>query len=120
MLENIEQLGLPSHIARFNGKPALIRRSGTLHAGEGYLEMAVDISKFSYFARRGLWSILDRIKQFSVHGAFVLEGALGVGLGLVNPNPNLRREHAPVRAHGPTEVHSVVGEGGVMGGAAHG
>ena len=33
----------------------------------------VDISKFSYFARRGLWSILDRIKQFSVHGAFVLE-----------------------------------------------
>ena len=36
--------------------------------------MAVDISKFSYFARRGLWSILDRIKNFSVHAAFVLEG----------------------------------------------
>ena len=74
MLENIEELGLPSHIARFNGKPALIRKSGTLHAGEGYLELAVDISKFSYFARRGLWSILDRIKNFSIHAAFVLEG----------------------------------------------
>jgi len=74
MLENIDELGLPSHIARFNGKPALIRKSGTLHAGEGYLELAVDISKFSYFARRGLWGILDRIKNFSIHAAFLLEG----------------------------------------------
>ena len=32
-LENIDELGLPSHLARFNGKPALIRKSGTLHAG---------------------------------------------------------------------------------------
>ena len=31
MLENLEELGLPSHIARFNGKPALIRRSLTLN-----------------------------------------------------------------------------------------
>ena len=44
--------------------------------GEGYLELAVDISKFSYFARRGLWSILDRIKNFSIHAAFVLEGTV--------------------------------------------
>ena len=33
------------------GKPALIRKSGTLHAGEGYLEMDIDIARFTYFAR---------------------------------------------------------------------
>ena len=30
----------------------------------------------------------------------------------------LRREHAPVGAHGPAQVHGVVGKGGVTGGAA--
>ena len=73
-LENIDSLGLPRQLTRFNGKPALINKSGMLHAGDGYLEMDVAIDKFSFLAKRGLHSVIDTLKTFDIHAGFVLQG----------------------------------------------
>jgi len=73
-LENIDTLPLPASLKRFNGKPALINKSGLLHAGEGYLEMDVGIDKFTFLAKRGLYSVLDSLKTFDIHAGFVLQG----------------------------------------------
>ena len=46
---NREELGLPKMIVSYNAKPVLIRRTGTLFVGKGYIEKNIHVHK----VRRG-------------------------------------------------------------------
>ena len=45
-LDNMSSLGLPSWIAGYNGKPALITKSGALYRGDDYLEIGMNTFRF--------------------------------------------------------------------------
>jgi len=74
LIDNIEAYGLPHFIAGFNGKPALITRSGTIFQTERYIEMAINIFVFKYVAKSGLHALLGRFCEMVLHIGFVIEG----------------------------------------------
>mmetsp|Transcript_39692 Transcript_39692/g.92937 ORF Transcript_39692/g.92937 Transcript_39692/m.92937 type:complete len:454 (-) Transcript_39692:180-1541(-) len=74
VLEKIETLGLGSFINSFNGKPTLISKSGTFTRHENYVEMAINVHKFSYIARQALYRLIPKFQQFVVNLGFTIEG----------------------------------------------
>ena len=45
-LDNMDKLGLPGWITGYNGKPALVTKSGALYKGEDYLEIDMNCFRF--------------------------------------------------------------------------
>lgn len=50
-LDNMDTLGLPGWIAGYNGKPALITKSGAMFRGDDYLEISMNTFRFGARAR---------------------------------------------------------------------
>ena len=73
-VHNMTELGLGSLVERYNGKPVLIFKSGTLISRENYFELDVNVHEFSYPARRGLHSLLEKFKDMHLAVGFVVEG----------------------------------------------
>jgi len=78
--ENVPALNLPMILAptvrQYNGKPALITKSGTCEKspdGE-WLEVDFDVRKFIWLARSMLCSLHDRLQKASLHIGFVIQG----------------------------------------------
>lgn len=72
--KNMETLNLPGFITNYNGKPVLITKSGTLHQGEGYMEMDINVNRFSYVAKKGLNYLKTRFQSMTFDVGFVIEG----------------------------------------------
>ncbi|CAM9359262.1 unnamed protein product [Phaeothamnion confervicola] len=70
---NFETLGL-SMFEKYNGKPTLINKSGTLYRGTGYLEKEINVHNFGFFAKKGLHTLQDRFKDMVLHVGFTIEG----------------------------------------------
>ena len=62
---NWTELGLPTLIESYNGKPTLISHSGTLHVGPGrsYMEMGINVFIFNYIARKTLDSFRGKMRD---------------------------------------------------------
>eukprot|EP00415_Alexandrium_ostenfeldii_P005081 UN5081 len=63
-------------VRKFNGKPCLITKSGTVFkdpAGE-WLEVDIDIRRFCYVARSMLISLREVLPRSSVHCGFTIQG----------------------------------------------
>jgi len=74
-VEDIEQTGLPSFIAGYNGKPALVTKSGTYNRRSlQCVEMTANIHMWGYLARKGLHAIKDKFSKFVVNVGFTIEG----------------------------------------------
>ena len=81
MVEDIAKTGLPSFIAGYNGKPALVSKSGTFtrHRSPSsslphYVEMSVNVRLWAYLAKKGLHVLKDRFPQFVLNVGFTIEG----------------------------------------------
>mmetsp|Transcript_17637 Transcript_17637/g.23538 ORF Transcript_17637/g.23538 Transcript_17637/m.23538 type:complete len:371 (-) Transcript_17637:351-1463(-) len=74
MVEDIESLGIPGFITKFNGKPALISKSGTFSRHENYIELSTNIHMWQYIARKGLVTLLPHFPRFVVNVGFTIEG----------------------------------------------
>jgi len=72
-LENIEDFGLPSFITGYNAKPVLIRNTGTLRRGTGYVEMDINVHKFSSLPKQALATMFDRFDRMFISVGFCLE-----------------------------------------------
>jgi len=74
LLEN-----LPQVLHKFNGKPALVTESGTLTSGvlpngRKFLEIDIDIRKWSLVARTTFSQTKDLGKSLTLHIAFLIQG----------------------------------------------
>eukprot|EP00911_Craspedida_sp_UC1_P000774 UC1_evm1s593 len=76
LLANADEMRINTIFKKFNGKPVLVTRSGSLHRGEGnaYLEQCVNVHMFGMLARKGLSSQLGRVEDMCVNLAFTIEG----------------------------------------------
>lgn len=72
--DNISSLGLPGWITGYNGKPALVTKSGALYRGDDYLEICMNTYRFAFLTKKGVHYLLNRLKDFDFHAAFTLEG----------------------------------------------
>ena len=102
-MRNLDEVGLPNAAATYNGKPVLIAKTGALYherqeqraagdaaaagggdaAGDGavsFLEMDINVHRFSYPARAGLQSIFGRFCEMEMAVGFVIEGRSDVEL----------------------------------------
>ncbi|CAK0810660.1 unnamed protein product [Prorocentrum cordatum] len=61
--------------SKYNGTPCLITKSGTVFKGpsDEWLEVDVDVRKFSAVARRSLYSLQGSLKQCSIHCGFTIQ-----------------------------------------------
>merc|ERR1712124_113829 len=78
LIGRAEDLPVPGMLAgpfeRYNGKkPAIITRSGYLISGPEYLEMDVDIRKFCWAARQGLYQVWERTSEARITLAAVIQ-----------------------------------------------
>lgn len=78
--ENTEDLRIPWTIARFNGKPTTITKSGYIVKqsqkpgipGE-WMEIGVDVRDFNWLARRGLVNYKGRLTRAKLHLGFMIQ-----------------------------------------------
>ena len=77
MIQNLHELGLPSWISRWNGKPVLIKRSGTtgfLYAHDNCMEMEVSFHPFPWATKQAFRYLRDLFPKILFTFAFVIEG----------------------------------------------
>jgi hypothetical protein len=78
--ENLEEIGLPSWISKFNGKPFLVKRPGQTgflfnHPEQSCMEFDVSLHPFPYLAKKGICYMKDSYFQKTVVTfAFCIEG----------------------------------------------
>jgi len=80
MVMNMAEIGLPSFLRGYNGKPAIINKSGQLFFGKtsgpnpySYMEMDILVHTFAFIARKGLYSVRDSISRMSLRAGFVIQ-----------------------------------------------
>ena len=73
----MRDLGLGRFIEGYNGKPALITKSGSIYRGDDYLEMDMNTFRFAYITRK--------VRPPTV------QGRAGVGLRSANVQATCRR-----------------------------
>jgi len=75
LADNLEELGVPRMLHRYNGKPVLIRKSGEMHVGEGYVEIDLHVSRFNYISQSSLHSFaVAKSSKAEMHIGFLLQG----------------------------------------------
>ncbi len=78
--ENLEEIGLPSWISKFNGKPFLVKRPGTTgflysHPKRSCMEFDVSLHPFPFLAKKAISCMKDSyFKKTIATFAFCLEG----------------------------------------------
>ena len=74
-IRNIDEVNIPSFAKGYNGKPALINKTGKLtRSGNAWFNMDINVHAFGYMARSGLQSIFRDFQDFILTVGFVLEG----------------------------------------------
>jgi hypothetical protein len=73
---NMLELGVPGSIADWNAKPILIRRTGSIHRGEGgkYMEFDMHIHEFDTVARKGIHFMTAQAGGMLTQIGYVIEG----------------------------------------------
>ena len=74
-LDNMDSLGLPGWITGYNGKPALLTKSGAIYRGDDYLEIDIDAgASYAYLAQWMLYKAYWVLPHLVFDMGFILEG----------------------------------------------
>jgi hypothetical protein len=73
-IDRIEEYGIPALCTQYNGKPVLIKKTGTLIRGDKFIEMDINVHKFAYPSRAGLFGMKDKFAQMVIRCGFTIEG----------------------------------------------
>ena len=74
-VENLKDLGSAFGFAsKYNGKPALITKSGNISQGEDYIEMGVNAFRFAYLTKKGISMALPRSSEMVLQAGVTIEG----------------------------------------------
>jgi hypothetical protein len=71
--ENIDNYTLPGLITQYNAKPVLIKNTGTLYRGKGYIEMDINGHKFGAVAKTAFQTLLPLFDSCVNSLAFCIE-----------------------------------------------
>lgn len=73
-VDNLDQMGFPSFITKYNAKPVLIRKTGNLIRGPNYLEMDINVHSFAAMAKKGISMLMPAFKDMYINIGFTIEG----------------------------------------------
>jgi len=73
MIENIESTGVPKFIQGYNGKPALVTKSGVFQRRENYIEMTINVNMWAFLAKKGLHTLIPTFPDFIFNIGFTIE-----------------------------------------------
>lgn len=72
---NIEHVNLPALARGYNAKPVLVKQSGIISRGVGYMEINVNVHRWGYQARRGLAMLMpSAFSKMVLQIGFLVEG----------------------------------------------
>ncbi len=72
-IEDIESTSIPKFIHGYNGKPALVTKSGTFTRHEHYIEFTINVNYWAFLARKGLHSLMPYFQDFIFNVGFTIE-----------------------------------------------
>lgn len=73
-IENAKAVGLPHWLEGYNGKPALITKSGSIFQGPDYAEAGINTFRFAYLTKKGMNSMLPKLADLKLHAGVTIEG----------------------------------------------
>ena len=74
-MENLKDLGSAMGFAsKYNGKPALITKSGTIAQGDDYLEIGINTFRFAFLTKKGIKMALPRTAEMVLQAGLTIEG----------------------------------------------
>jgi len=68
-----EQKSVPKFIQGYNGKPALVTKSGTFKRHDNYIEFTVNVNMWAFLARKGLFTLMPSFPDFIFNVGFTIE-----------------------------------------------
>ena len=69
----MKSLGL-SVVEKYNGKPALLTKSGSVYRGDDYMELGINTFRFGIVTRKGIAHMIGVLKKADFHAAITIEG----------------------------------------------
>jgi hypothetical protein len=75
IVTNPEEVGLKNLISKYNGKPVLINKTGTIYKGDNYIEMDVNVHAFTMMTRKSLKETHSSLSKMKVCMGFVIQGS---------------------------------------------
>ena len=74
-VENLTDLGSAFGFAKqYNGKPALITKSGNISQGDDYLELGINSFRFAFLTKKGMRMALPRSAEMVLQAGITIEG----------------------------------------------
>jgi len=100
-VHNPKEVGLPSYMIKYSGKPILIKRAGVTgflsgHPDINAMEFDISLHPFPYLAKKGTAYLKDFFKKIQISFTYVIEGrnddelpevVIGEGVELCKPDP---------------------------------
>ena len=73
-VDNLKDLGVPSVVANFNGRPFIVEKTGVVHRRAEYICVDVDVHQFPILARKSLVGMRGTLPRAVLRCGFVLQG----------------------------------------------
>ena len=70
---SVSLLIVPKFIQGYNGKPDLMTKSVTFTRHANYLEFAININKWAYLAKKGMYPLTQSFPEFILNLGFTIE-----------------------------------------------
>lgn len=64
---------VPKFIQGYNGKPALVTKSGTFTRHENYIEFSINVNMWAFLAKKGLFTLVPTFPDFIFNVGFTIE-----------------------------------------------
>jgi hypothetical protein len=64
---------VPKFIQGYNGKPALVTKSGTFTRHENYIEFSINVNMWGLIAKKGLFALVPTFPDFIFNVGFTIE-----------------------------------------------
>ena len=64
---------VPKFIQGYNGKPALVTKSGTFIRHENYIEFIINVNMWAFIAKKGLYALVPTFPDFIFNVGFTIE-----------------------------------------------
>jgi hypothetical protein len=64
---------VPKFIQGYNGKPALVTKSGTFTRRDNYIEFTINVNMWAFLAKKGLFALIPTFPEFVFNVGFTIE-----------------------------------------------